>query len=30
MVVSEEAFAQDVGECMVFFVEQEDACVGCA
>jgi hypothetical protein len=30
MVVSEESFGEDIGECVIFFVEVEDACVGCA
>jgi hypothetical protein len=30
MVVPEESFGEDIGECVIFFVEVEDACVGCA
>jgi hypothetical protein len=30
MTISQEAFAENIGECMVFFVEEEDAGVGCA
>lgn len=29
VAVSQEAFRQDIGECVVFFIEVEDACIGC-
>jgi hypothetical protein len=30
VVVPEESFGEDIGECVIFFVEVEDACIGCA
>jgi hypothetical protein len=30
VIVTQETFAQDIGESVIFFVKDEDACVGCA
>jgi hypothetical protein len=30
VVVPEESFGENIGECVIFFVEVEDTCVGCA
>ena len=30
VVVPEKSFSEDIGGCVVFFIEVEDACVGCA
>lgn len=30
VIVSQEALAEDIGECVIFFIEEEDTCVRCA